>query len=474
MPKVDVQKLRDCSEGIVQSVDTSIAPSNSVYLGMNMLFHKNLGRAVLRDGTTLLGAQVIDGKSCLGLYQHIDTSGVEVPLAVFNIANDATASIYKYTSSTWSSAHTGLAKDTKVNFETFLDTTVAVNGQSGANATTDGATWVSSGGNLDVGNMPAGKYVIEFKDRIYTAGVSGYLDRLYYSSTPTDGAISWDDGYIDIEPEEGAGAITGLAKVPGYLLVFKERSIKRWDTQSTYPESLITIGAPSQSAIVQTKQTVFYYNQRGIYETIGGYPRKISRRIQDIIDAIPSSYYSSVSGWGDGENVYWSIGDITLDDLTLTNCVIAYHIDSRVWALFSMPTEPLVFSSYVGSNGKEEIIYGDDDGNVFRFLQGDDDNSADINWLLQYNPQEFGSRGRLKDISSMMIYSKKVRNGKLSCRMDGEGNFNPTGNISKNEQKITKDLRGRYFEFRLQGSSQEGVEFIGIDFPMINVNLAYE
>lgn len=475
MAKIPTQSLRDLSEGIIMKVDPSIIVPNSVYFAMNLLFHKHLGRAVVRDGTTLLGAQVVNDKSCLGLYQHIDTGGTEVPLAVFNIANDATASIYKYTSSTWSSAHTGLVKDTKVRFATFLDTTVAVNGSS-ANATTDGSTWVSSGTNLDVANMPIGTYAIEWKDRMYTAGVSGYLDRLYYSSVPSSGAISWTsgNGYIDIEPEEGAGAITGLAKVPGYLLIFKERSIKRWDGSSTYPESLITIGCPSQEAIVQTKQAVFYFNQRGIYETVGGYPRKISRRIQDIIDAIPSTYYSSVSGWGDGENCYWSIGDITLDDLTLTSCIVAYNIDSKVWTLLSTPTEPLAFSSYVDSNGKEEIIYGDNDGNVFRFLEGNDDNSTDINWLLQYNPQEFGSRGRFKDISKTMVYSKKVRNGKMTCRINEEGSFKRVGNVSKNSQKILKDLRGQVFEFRLQGSGKKGAELIGIDFDEINVNLSYE
>lgn len=473
MPKIRPQNLRDLSEGVIQKVDPSIIVRNSVYLAMNLVFHKHLGRAVLRDGTTQLGSQIVNDKSCLGMFQHIDTGGTKVPLAVFNIANDATASIYKYTSSTWSSAHTGFAADTKVHFATFLDTTVALNG-SQVNTSTDGASW-GSGGNLDTANFPIGKYVIEFRDRIYTAGVSGYLDRLYYSSVPSSGAVSWTsgNGYIDIEPEEGAGAITGLAKVPGYLLIFKERSLKRWNISSTFPESLITIGAPSQEAIVQTKQMVYYFNQRGCYETNGGYPRKISRRIQDIIDAIPSTYYSEVSGWGDGENVYWSIGDITLGDLTLTNCVIAYRIDEKTWTLFSMPTEPLAWTSYVDSNGKEEIIYGDDDGNVFRFLEGTTDNGSAINWLMQYNTNEFGSRGRIKDFSKYVVYSTNVRNGKLSCRVNKDGAFKPLGNISKNEQEIVNDLKGKYFEFRLQGTAKDEIDIIGIDFPDLNINLSF-
>lgn len=474
MAKVPVQKLRDMSEGIIQAVDESIIVPNSVYLAVNLLFHKNLGRAVLRDGTTQLGNQVVNDKSCLGLFQHIDTGGTEVPLVVFNIANDATASIYKYTGGAWSSAHTGLAANTKVHFATFLDTTVALNG-SQVNTTTDGSSW-GQGGNLDTANCPIGKYVLEFKDRVYTAGVAGNLDRLYYSSTPTDGAVSWTsgNGHIDVEPEEGTGAITGLAKVPGYVLIFKNRSLKRWDTQSTYPESMITIGCPSQEGIVQTMQSVFYYNKRGIYETIGGYPRKVSRRIQDIIDVIPSTYYSNVSGWGDGENVFFSIGDITLDDLNLTNCVIVYRINSKTWTLLSFPNEFKAWHHYVDSNGDEIILGADDDGNVWKVLTGSDDNGTDIDWLLQWNLQEFGSRGLLKDITKLVVYDKKVRNGRLTCQIDEKGSFKKVGSVSKDNQEILKDLRGRFFEFRLQGSGKTGAEIIGIDFVGLNINLSYE
>ena len=467
MPKISPQTIRNVNEGIVQGVDERIVMPNSVTMALNMVFHKILGRATVRDGTTQLGSQIASGESCLGLFQHITSDGTLVPLSVFDTV------LYAFSSSAWASASTGLTA-LPMRFATFLDTTVAVNGTDSARATTDGTSWATSGTNLDVDNMPAGKYVIEFKDRVYTAGVSGTLDRLFFSSTPTSGAISWTsgNGNIDIEVEEGAGAITGLAKVPGFLLVFKERSLKRWDTNSTFPESLISIGTPSQEAIVQTKQSVFYFNKRGIYETTGGYPRKISRRVQDIIDAIPSSYYASVSGYGDGENVLFSIGDITLNDLTLTNCVLHYRIEEQIWTLLSFPNELLKWSKYVDSNGDEEILAGDDDGNVWRVLKGTGDAGEDINWLLEYQPQEFGSRGRFTDISRMVAYSKKVTNGVLSTKVEEE-DFKSYGNINQNVEEIKKSLRGRYISFRIQGKGTEG-EVLGIEFPDPNITLSYQ
>ena len=474
MSKLPPQQLRDVSEGIIQKVDVSITPLNSVCMAVNLVFDDIIGRAVLRKDREQLGSQIIDGKSCLGLYQHVTTAGTKVPLAVFNASGDATAVLSKYTSSTWSNAKTGLTQGAKMRFETLADTTVAVNGTD-AISSADGATWVTTGGNLDVGNMPKGTMVREWQDKIFTAGVSGNPDRIYFTSSLTAGVVSWTsgNGYIDIEPEEGAGGITALNKVPGYLLIFKERSLKRWDGSSTYPESLVTIGTPSQEAVVQTKQSCFYFNKLGVYETTGGYPRKISRRIQEIIEGIPSSYYSSVSGWGDGERVYFSIGDITWRDMAISNVVIMYSIDSQVWAVLTFPTEIKRWSNFVSSDGDEIIMAGDDDGNVWKVFNVDA--QADIDWMIQYQPQEFGSRGRTKKMAKIVPFTEYVRSGRVTVMADGKGNFEPLGKnptIQKEVQEIVGDVSGRYFDIRIQGKGRRA-EIIGVDFPEIDVNLNY-
>lgn len=474
--RLDTQKFRDCSEGIIQKVDNAIAPANGIYLGLNVLFDTYLGRATLRAGTDQLGAQIVDGKSCLGLWEHITTAGTVVPLAVFNVANDATSTLSKYTTGVWSDAKTGLTAGAKMRFATFLDTTVGVNGTDKISSA-DGSSWVTTGGNLDVGNMPAGNCVVEFLDRIHTAGVSASPDTLYRSSTPDAGAISWTSGNdtIDIELEEGAGPIRGLAKVPGYVLIFKERSLKRWDGQSTYPESMMTIGALSQEAIVTARQSVMFYNpKRGIFETTGGMPRRISRRVEDIIDAVPSSYYTSISGGSDAERVYFSIGDITLGDLALTNCVLVMSLDTQNWSLLSFPNEIKRFHRRVDSYSDEILMGGDDDGNVWDLLEGigDGASEAPFDYLFQLNEIEFGSRGRLKEISKVVAYTEGLKNGTLFCKTNGIKNFEPVGKIDKAVEEIVHDLKGRYFELRLQGRAKEG-QIIGFDFPSVTVNESY-
>ena len=474
--KISVKNLRDTSEGIVQGVDNSVVAQNSVYLASNFAFDKTAGRAEVRDGITQFGLQIVDGKSCLGLHMHVTTSGIKIPLAAFNAAGDATAVISKYTEGAWSSGKTGLSPDSSMRFLTFLDTTMMLNGVDRV-STFGGETWVTTGGNLDIANCPVGNLCMEFQDKVYVAGVSGDLDRIFFSSTPSAGAISWtvDNGYIDIEPEEGAGAISALAKVPGYFLIFKKRSFKRWDGSSTFPESLMTIGAPSQEAVVMTAQSVFYYSgKHGFYETIGGYPRKISRRIQHIIDAIPSSYYDQVSGIGDGERLYFSIGDITLDGLTLDNCVVVYKIDTQTWTLYSFPCEIKRWTIQIDNNDDEIIMAGDTDGNVWQVFEGTTDAGVEMNCILQTQPMEFGSRGLVKEISKVVAYSKRLKNFNLTCRVDETGDFKPVGTLASDSIDIVNDIKGRVFEFRLTGKAIAGNQFIGLDFPSVNATASYK
>lgn len=219
---------------------------------------------------------------------------------------------------------------------------------------------------------------------------------------------------------------------------------------------------------------MFYNPSRGVFETTGGLPRLISRRVQDIIDVVPESYYSSISGGSDGTRIYFSIGDITLGELVLTNCVLAYSLDYSHWTLLSFPNEFKVFSNRVSSNKDEIIFAGDDDGNVWDFLSGTGDgaNHDPFNWLIQWEQLEFGSRGRYKELSRLVTYTKSIRNGVVATRAEESTNFKPMGSISKDVMEIIHDLRARYFDIRISGRGTTG-HIIGIDFPDLNVNDNY-
>ena len=470
---IETPQVRDLSNGIIQLIDDRLAPKNCVNFALNLRFDKTLGRAVLRQGTALVGAQITDAKNILGLHQFILSSGTKYTLAVVDGASNS--ALYRLITGTWTSESVSGAKAVKHRFLTYLDTVMILDGTN-ATSSADGDAWVTTGGNLDIANCPKGKFVIEWHDRVYVAGVTSYLDRLYYSSISTAGVISWTvgNGNIDIEPYEGQGAITGLAKVPGYLLIFKERALKRWNGSSTFPDDLAKIGTSSQESVVLGKSTVFYFSSSykesiGFYETNGETTRKISRPIQEIIEAISSSNYTSVAGFSDGEMVLWSIGDITYDSKSYTNVNVLYHIESKTWTVLSFPTKYLVFAPYIDSTTLK-IIAGNNDGEIMEIFSGVNDNitgssNLSINYAIQYHPMDFGARGNMKELSSAVPYTKNGEDTQVLCRIDEKNDFKGVGVVKDDfESELSKVLKGHTFEFKLTGEKKGGLlQIIGMD-----------
>ena len=156
--KTETIQIRDLSTGVIQGVDNNLAPKNSVAFALNMIFDKNIGRATTRPGSALVGAQITDAKSILGLHQLILSAGTKHLLAVI----DGTPSqIYRLESGTWTTtgADGQMTASAKVRFLTYLDTVLAIDGTL-AKTSADGTAWVTTGGNLDIDNCPKGKFSI--------------------------------------------------------------------------------------------------------------------------------------------------------------------------------------------------------------------------------------------------------------------------------------------------------------------------
>lgn len=475
MPKLPKQIFRNCNKGLVMPVSHLLAPIDSVYFSQNLEYDTKIGVAKIRHGTARVGDQIVDNAEVLGVHQFITTGGVAILLAAVNDgASPSHLDIYSLTGSTWTKRKEDLTKDIKARFLTYLDTVVAYNGTDAATCSVNGTAWAAATGNLDGANFPLGDVAIEWNDRIYVSGVSGEKHRLYYSSTPTAGAISWTsgNGYLDIEPEDGGGDITALAKVPGYLLIFKERSLKRWNGSSTFPDDLFKVGAASMEAVCLGKGAAYFFSAdgKGIYATAGSYPALISKPVKDIIDAIPSSYYTSVSSHSDGTDVRFSIGDITLDGLDYTNVVLKYNIDTQTWSCHSYGTEPLVWTTYK-SGGETITIFGDNDGNIMEIGTGTEDVDAaaavvPIEFTYQTHELEFSDT--IQEITRLVVHTRYGKDSKVLARIDN-GDWKEIGSVKNDNQLINCSLRGTRFQFRISGTNKAGdVEIGGITFLSIN------
>jgi hypothetical protein len=470
--------FRDCSRGTIRTVQNSIAPQNSVREAINLDTDKELGSAVSRLGTTIIGSQAIDGARCYGLAYFNDSVGTNHKL--FGVFSDnSNNDIYDMLTGTKS-----LEDDNpslKTRFCTFLDSMVRVNGTDAAKSY-NGSAWVTTGGAFDEDNMPLGSVVIEWKDRVYTAGVASAPDILYYSSIadPDARTIVWTAdgtesgaGDIAIEQEDGGGGITALEKVPGYLLIFKERTMKRWDGASTFPEDLINVGTPTQEAVCRGRGMVFFANQQGIWVTNGGYPKKISKPIQDLWDEITD--YTEVYTYCDEDYVYIYVGDITLDGNTYNNVMFKYNIDSQTFDIYSYYNNFKFLTWYISSSLKV-LIGGDDDGQALQIGTGYTDYpSIPISYTWEPQEIDLGSRARLKEIDSVFSYTENVNLGQLMYRSNSNRDLDwrSIRNITNDIEEIGDfKVKGNVFNFKITGTTDSGqVKIKGIEFPSESINI---
>lgn len=470
MPRLEkTTKWRDFSGGNIQKVSSEITLPNGIPFSMNLLFDRVLGEAVSRGGTNRIGSQLSAGNNCLGLFNHLDsTAANNVLFAGFNgTVFDVNGAV---------SSATGLNSTAQMEFATFLNTTMMLNGNE-ARSYTNAGGWVSSGGVLNVSGVPAGgKFPVEFKDRFYCA----VTDRLYYTNTPTGGSVSWSasgSGSLQVEQEDGGGTLQALNKVPGYLMMYKQRSLKRWNFDSSFPEDLINIGTQSHKSVVRARgKNYFFYGPNGFYETSGGYPKLISRPIQRVVEGIASSFYANVNGWSDNENIYWSVGTVTMDfdrgyTESYTNVVVRYHIDTQQWAPLRYANAFRALHQYISGNDTL-IVGGDSDGQVLQLNTGlTDYNNNAITYILQSPEFDFGFRERRKTVSEKVYVHSDITSGaELQVRLD-YGIWKSIGTIKDIVSEVfIQPLTAKIFEFRITDSiAGEQIKLRGMDFPAVDV-----
>lgn len=470
------KSYRDFSRGTWNSIQNSLAPENSVALALNLDSDNELGSLVARNGTTLINAQIIDTKPVLGLHNFRDSVGSADKL--FAVVSDGSYSdIYNAIDGTKSLEND--TKDLKTRFLTYLDSCLRLNGTDQPKAY-NGTAWVDTAGAFDLDNLPqTAKYAVEFRDRVFVAGMAADPDRVDISgiANSTTRAVSWTSGnsYILFEQEDGGGGITGLAKVPSYVLVFKKRTLKRWDGASAYPEDMINQGAPSQEAIVVAKGICFWVNENGAWATEGGEPKKISTyTVDNIIKSCSATNLLNVASGTDEDHIFWSFASVTISGETYTNVVLKYNILQQTWDIRKYATLPRVFCKYVDTTGAVFTVFGDDDGNVQKLNTGNSDNGTYITYSLETHDLEFGTRLFNKSITEIGVFTENISKGTLLYRTSHKPEeWKSIGTISKETSDFSGlDIRGNYFNFKITENINSGPsKILGFEFPEGSVRI---
>src|ERR1035437_6701492 len=448
------------------TISNYLTPQNSVKFCRNVNFDTIVGSAVVRLGTTLLGSAVASTYSPLGLAPYMGKSGSpNYLMSVFKGATTATA--YYFDTSWHATNKTALSNTAKDRFAVLSGSLFMTNSTDGMFDAPAGTTF---GITNSIGTYKPG-LIYQFGARLLASGDPTYPSRVWFSSIVAPQSspfITWNldlvtGDWIDIDPDDG-GYNTGFAETSTFVLVFKNNGMYRLDTvnKSTDPQNIFNIGAVSQEAIVQCQGIVYFFSGLDIRQTDGSFPQQISRAgVQDIIDAIPQSYWSSVCAGTDGLSVYFSVGTVTLnykqnDEQILTNCVLKFSPRDQSWSVHTYANAFQFFANWtdtVGTTG-QKMRGADTTGQVQTINYGTTDNTTAISYELETQDAEFGSRAHLNKISNdMVVFCKNGEDSSFQAKCDGELKQIKI-DLSK-RVNIGNDinLEGHWFNFRWFGQT---------------------
>lgn len=460
--------IGDFSSGLIDdlSVSSLLMPKNAVGKCINGVFNRPRGSVSQRYGYTKVGNSA-SANTVVGLYNFRTSGGTNL---LFQVAGTV---LYRLVGGTWTSTVTGLTSGLKTRFITYLDNVALMNGTDAVQGSTNGTAFSGSGGNIDVANFPVAKFATILNTRILAAGVTSAPDTVFASSLEASGSISWTSGQksFKVGALDGTGSITGITGNSRLALIFKNRSLYRYDDNEL--QRIAFVGTPSHESIVTDDNGITYFfgtgsNGTGFYATDGGRPVKISRMITRYVEAISPSFYANVCAYTNGSEVEWSIGSITIGDNTYTNASIVYSISDKTWTIYSRADRFRVFASYIDGSDNLTVVGGDTDGDVHTINSGNTDNSSPIFSELELTRQSYTTRGRMKTISELLVYAEHFQGLTLHVKVDG-GSFVQIGTIEDNNHhfsQLRRILRGHQFTYKFTAvNSGTPWVFEGIEHP---------
>lgn len=283
--------------------------------------------------------------------------------------------------------------------------------------------------------------------------------------------------WIDINPDDG-GQITGFSESSTFVLVFKGNGFYRLDTinRTADAQNIYNVGAVSQEGIVLCQGVTYFFSGTDIRQTSGGFPEQISRAgVQDVINAIPQANWADVFGATDGLNVYFFVGNVTLNtsqntQKTITNCAIKYSPRDQAWTVLAHADRFQFSALFTDTNGRM-LRSADTDGAVQTVNLGVTDNSTPIYYELETQEIEFGSRAHLKQIANMMVIYNKF-GGATSLKAICDGNeAEVKGDLSRDVNYATgiQIPQFHFVSFKWYGETNgtppifEGLEFTDVN-----------
>jgi hypothetical protein len=406
-------------------------------------------------------------------------------------AQEGDAEVYAWDGASWAIKRTGLLNNQKARFTQFLNYIWMVNGNStigDAINTSNGGTF---GTDLIPAGLPPGDYIqAGFEGRVWVMDVAS--DAIYYTdivqfTPPSTYTLTYNaaTNYLKNFSSQDGQKMTGLVQVPRALLVFKEDSIYRiYGAASVDAYPAYNVGTYSNESIVKTKDGIYFHHSSGFYKfDYGGQPIEISRRVIDFVKAIPRSSYENIVGIWDGfDAVKWTVGTVTVEGVTYTNCQMRYTISTQVWTIYDYEGNTITALISFDNGTTINQLMGTTDGVVAKLDSGTTDLGEDIYFEMIDRWRSFTEMySKSKAVSGVMVSSDNGAGTVLEYQTEkSQPNVYQYIDVVKDQYDAlfpnasTDDFNN--IRFRLRGNSRgtpmifHGIELLSIQDKGLNEN----
>lgn len=356
-------------KGANQAISPLIMDDDSLKVQNGIVTSYKLGAMLKRLGYLRVGGVIQASKSITGLFDSRETPSVKRMLATIDDSTSDDTQLFYNNAGTWTeigAAETAWANKAGINveMETFIGYTFFV-----GYGATDGFLPVGSLTNTtfststNVTSMPQAKYIRRYRDRIYIAncytGATAYPYRVYFSSVPSAGAITWDttNDFIEVDYSE---EITGLAENWDYLIIFTATSAYYYNQSSK--KKLWERGCSNHRTIKKTDSYLIWADGDGVYVSANlGRPQNIAGNVIDFIrGSTPANYFAELVD----EEYHLYVGDVTVDGVAYTNVDLIFNFPTSSWRWEELTDEMTIFARY-NDSGEQRLYMGDNAGQVW-------------------------------------------------------------------------------------------------------------
>jgi hypothetical protein len=457
------------TEGVIRSaqLDDNVCPENSVQLAVNMNFDQ-IGTIKTRPGVDTYATTLGGSVTSFGVLNI--QGGIKRLYAQFG------TTIQNWDGASWVTKRTTTVS-TKARFSQWLNHIYMVNGTDALQCS-DGGNFAATAGFIPATTMPVGDYVqAGFDGRIWVA--SKVNDALYYSdivqfTPPSSYSITYTaTNYIkNLSPQDGE-SMTGLFRVPKALLVFKQNHIYRvYSASNVDPYPAYNVGTYSQESIVQAKDGLYFHHSSGFYKfSYDTQPTEISRRVIDFLKAIPRTSYENVVGIYDGyDAIKWSVGSITVEGVTYTNCQMRYSISTQIWTIYDFVGNNITALIKYDNGTTIEQVVGTSTGVIGKLDSGNTDFGAQIYYEIIDRERSFTELTcDSKNITGIAVIAENGGGAELQYQGNDSGpnEFNKLGTLKDKMVTLMPNVSTNDFNeitLRIKGySSGEPIVIKGIE-----------